>query len=276
MTTWICDGCGLEHPASVDPPPLDGCIFDRGPVSDEELGDLGPHTRQWLTLADLAAQPHETEHRDHGRGLHSFRRQPRLGIGQWSFLARTPRGNMLWDPPAYLDDEIERLVAGLGGVAVIATSHPHMFAAQVSWSHRFGRVPVLVNIRGELWLPRRDDVIEFWEDEIEPLPGIRLFRLGGHMTSSAVALTPDGSLLTGDTIAGGLDPAWVSFQRDFTRNVPMSAAVVRRLVDGLESVDFDRLYTLGGDTIDHNAHDLVRRAASRHIRWVSGEFDRLT
>ena len=82
--------------------------------------------------------------------------------------------------------------------------------------------------------------------------------------------------VAGDTIAGGLDPAWVSFQRDFTRNVPMSAAVVQRLVDTLESVEFDRLYTLGGDTIDHDAHDLVRRAARRHIRWISGEFDHLT
>jgi hypothetical protein len=58
--------------------------------------------------------------------------------------------------------------------------------------------------------------------------------------------------------------------------VPMSAAVVQRLVDDLESVEFDRLLTLGGDTIDHDAHDLVRRAARRHIRWVSGEFDHLT
>ncbi|MFC9434905.1 hypothetical protein [Nocardia sp. NPDC057030] len=86
--------------------------------------------------AEPARQAHTTEHRDHGRGVHSLRREPRFAIGHWSFLARTPHGNLLWDPPAYIDDEIVALVGELGGVAVIAASHPHMFAAQVSLEPR--------------------------------------------------------------------------------------------------------------------------------------------
>jgi glyoxylase-like metal-dependent hydrolase (beta-lactamase superfamily II) len=276
MATWICNGCGLEHGDSPTPPPMDGCVFDRGPVSDEELGDLGAHTREWLSLTALAAQPHNTEHRDHGRGVHSFRREPRLGIGQWSFLVQTGQGNVLWDPPAYLDPEVEGLVRGLGGAVVIMTSHPHMFAAQVSWSHALGGIPVMVNRHGQRWLPRHDPVIEFWEHEISPVPGVTAIELGGHMPSSAVALTADGTLLVGDTISGSLSPNWLSFQRNFPRHVPMSAGVVQRLVDRLEEIEFDRLYTLGGDTIDDDAHGVVRRAARRHVRWVSGEFDHLT
>ncbi|MEV7548588.1 hypothetical protein AB0N89_03070 [Amycolatopsis sp. NPDC089917] len=72
----------------------------------------------------------------------------------------------------------------------------------------------------------------------------------------------------GDTISGGLAPDWVSFQRNFPKHIPMSAAVVRRIVD--------RLYTLGGDTIDRDARAVVRRSAETHIRWVSGDFDHLT
>jgi hypothetical protein len=188
----------------------------------------------------------------------------------------SPDGNLLWDPPAYLDDQVENLVRGLGGVAVIATSHPHMFAAQVSWSYAFGGVPVLVNTKGKEWLPRPDAVIEFWDGEVQPLPGIRVIRLGGHMPSSAVALTSDGSLLAGDTIAGSLDPGWLSFQRNYPRHVPLSAGTVQRLIDDLEPLAFDRLYTLGGDSIERDAHAVVRNAAQRHIGWVSGEFDRLT
>jgi hypothetical protein len=250
--------------------------LNRGPVSDEELGDLGAHTRHWLTLDELAASPHSTEHRDHGRGVHSFHRVPRLAIGQWSFLVRTPKGNLLWDPPAYLDDEVEGLMRSLGGVDVIATSHPHVFAAQVSWSHAFGRVPVLVNSRGKEWLPRPDPVVEFWDEEVQPLPGVRVVRLGGHMPSSAVALTPDGSLLAGDTVAGSLDPGWLSFQRNYPRHVPLSAGTVQRLVDNLEDLEFDRLYTMGGDVIERDAHTVVRNAARRHISWASGQFDHLT
>jgi hypothetical protein len=276
MPTWICDGCGLEHSESDQPPPLDGCVFDLGPVSDEERGDLGPHTRRWLTQDGLAHEAHRTAHRDHGRDLHSLRREPGLGIGQWSFLVRTSSGNLLWDPPVHLDAEVEGLVRELGGVAVIATSHPHMFASQVSWSHAFDRAPVLVNAYGKEWVPRPDPVIDYWTDEVEPLPGIRVIRLGGHMPSSAVAITGGGDLLAGDTISGSRDPHWLSFQRNFPRHVPMSAAVVQRLVEQLRPYRFDRLYTLGGDTIEHDAFQVVEQAARRHIRWVSGEFDHLT
>jgi hypothetical protein len=277
MGTWICDGCGLEHPESPEPPPMDGCVFDRGPVGIEERGDIGPHTRRWTTHEELAAQPHETVHRDHGRGVHSLRREPRFGIGQWSFLAQTPHGNLLWDPPTYVDDEVVRLVRELGGVAVVATSHPHMFAAQVSWSHAFGRVPVLVNADDAEWVPRPDPVIEFWKDHTEPLPGIELVQVGGHMRGSSVARTGDGTLLVGDTISGvPKAPAWVTFTRNYPKLVPMSPGVVRRIVDRLDAYDYDRLYTLGGDTIDSDAKQIVHRSADSHIRWTSGEFDHLT
>ena len=57
-------------------------------VSIEERGDLGRHGT-WTTLADLAAQPHRTEHIDHGRGVHSLRRVPRFAIGHRSFVVQT-------------------------------------------------------------------------------------------------------------------------------------------------------------------------------------------
>lgn len=275
MTTWICDGCGLEHPDSATPPAADGCVFTTDEVSVEERGDLGPHG-QWTTHEALAEQPHTTEHRDHGRGLHSLRREPRFAIGHWSFLAQTPHGNLLWDPPAYIDDEIVAMVGELGGVAVIATSHPHMFAAQVSWSHAFDKAPVLVNAADREWVPRTDPVLDYWTGHAEPLPGVDLIQLGGHMRGSSIARTADGSLLTGDTITGSLAPGWVTFQRNFPKHIPLSAAVVQRIVDGLEPYEYDRLYTLGGHTIDHDAAQAVRKSAERHIRWVSGEFDHLT
>ncbi|GAB3488116.1 hydrolase [Amycolatopsis cihanbeyliensis] len=277
MTIWICTGCGLEHPDSPEPPPVDGCVLDRGEVGVEERGDLGPHGRGWTTHAELAAQPHETLRRDHGRGVYSLRREPRFAIGHWSFLVRTAHGNLLWDPPAYLDEEVLGLVRELGGVDVIAVSHPHMFAAQVSWSHAFGRVPVLVNADDQEWVPRADPVVEYWKDHAEPLPGVELIQLGGHMPGSSVARTSDGTLLVGDTISGvPVHPAWVSFTRNYPKLVPLSPAVVRRIVRRLDAYEYDRLYTLGGDTIDSQAKAVVHRSADSHIRWAGGEFDRLT
>jgi hypothetical protein len=276
MPTWICDGCGLEHPDSPEPPPHDGCVLDRGEVGIEERGDGGPHGR-WVTHEQLAAQPHNLQYRGHGRGVHSLRRQPRFAIGHWSFVAQTPHGNLLWDPPAYLDDEVVGLVRALGGVAVIAASHPHMFAAQVSWSHAFGRVPVLVNAADKEWVPRTDPVIGYWKDHTEPLSGIELIQLGGHMRGSSVARTSDGTLLVGDTISGvPQHPAWVSFTRNYPKLVPLSPSVVRRIVDRLDAYGYDRLYTLGDTIIDHDAKQVVQRSAESHIRWANGEFDHLS
>jgi hypothetical protein len=46
--------------------------------------------------------------------------------------------------------------------------------------------------------------------------------------------------------------------------------VVRRIVDRLDAYDFDRLDTLGGDTIDQDAKQVVRRSADSHIAGSSG------
>src|SRR5215475_3631391 len=128
MTTWICTGCGVEHADSEARPPENTCVFTSEEVSIEERGDLPPHGT-WTTLAELISQPHTTEHADHGRGVHSLRRVPRFAIGHRSFVVQTDSGNLLWDAPAYLDDEILDVVRGLGGVAAVAASHPHMFGA---------------------------------------------------------------------------------------------------------------------------------------------------
>ena len=264
----------MEHPDS-DTEPATSCVLTSEVVSIEERGDLPPHGI-WTTLDDLAAQPHHTEHVDHGRGVHSLRRAPKFAIGHRSFLVQTANGNLLWDSPGYLDDEIVGLVHGLGGVAAVAASHPHMFGAQLSWSRAFGGVPVYVNSLDAEWLPAPDPLIELWNGQSQPLPGLRLIHVGGHMRGSSVALTADGTLLVGDTISGGLARNWESFQRNVPKHVPLSAAVVRRIVDRLDAYDYDRLYTLGGDEIDSAAKDVVHRSADTHIRWVSGEFDHLT
>lgn len=244
-------------------------------VAIEERGDLPPHGT-WTTPDELAAQRHHTEYVDHGRGVHSLRRVPRFAIGHRSFLVQTARGNLLWDSPSYLDEEILDLVRDLGGVAAVAASHPHMFGAQLSWSREFGGVPVYINALDQEWIPRLDPLIELWEGEVEPVPGVRLLHVGGHMRGSSVALTADGTLLVGDTITGGPAKNWVSFQRSFPKHVPLSAAVVQRIVHRLDTYDYDRLYTLGGDEIDRDAKGVVHRSAESHIRWVSGEFDHLT
>ncbi len=98
------------------------------------------------------------------------------------------------DPPGHLDDNLVHQVEALGGVAAVATSHPHMFGVQVEWSHRFGSVPVYVAAADRDYLQREDPVVTAGQEQVEVLPGVVLHQVGGHFPGSAVAryAAPDG------------------------------------------------------------------------------------
>ena len=229
-------------------------------------------------MAELAVSPYELEIRELEPGLFGVRREPEFAVGQCSMLLQTARGNLLWDPPGFVDDRVVDRIGQLGGIAAVAASHPHVFGAQVSWSHAFGAVPVWVNAADERWLQRRDPVIRTWSGAEEVLPGVRLVQCGGHFPGSAVAYwrqgaSGDGVLLTGDTIADVAAAGWVTFLRSYVNRIPLSAAAVERIVDRLEPYDYERLYTLNGGIVERDAKAVVRRSADRYIGWVRGDFD---
>ena len=203
-----------------------------------------------------------------------------MGIGQRALLARTPGGNVLWDPVGYLDDDLVAQVRELGGVAAVASSHPHMFGAQVAWSRRFDDAPVHVVAADAAWVQRSDPVIRLVEETAEPVPGVRLVRIGGHFPGSAVLhLTGQdgrGVLLSGDTVAGTPDEHWVAFLRSYPNKIPLSAAVVARVADRVVALDFDRLYDNFGGRVRQDASRWVRRSADRVVAWTRGDFDHLT
>ena len=85
---------------------------------------------------------------------------PSVGIGQRALLVQTGRANLLWDPTGYVDGDLVEAIKQIGGLAAIASSHPHMFGVQVEWSHRFGGVPVFV-VLGSIAVHRaRDQTVQ--------------------------------------------------------------------------------------------------------------------
>lgn len=274
MTIWICATCGVEHP-DTDRPPDSDCVI----CADERQWVPGSG-QTWRTPDELAAEHAATVHEQLEPDLHRFNRKPSFGIGQWTHLVRTPRGNLLWDPPNHLDPALVDTVVELGGAAVIVAGHPHMYGCQVGWSHRLGDVPVLVHAADREWVRREAPVIREWRGTEEVLPGVTLVEVGGHFPGSAVAHLRDGSdgkgsLLVGDAIVPVADQGWVTFMRSYPNRIPLSAGLVRRIVDRLAPYPFDRLYSLQGGTVSTDAHGAVRRSAERYIAWVSGGNDHL-
>lgn len=273
MTNWICATCAVEQPDLATPPAV--C-----PICADDRQYVRPSGQRWTTLDELTAAGHRGTLAEVEPGLHGISIEPQVGIGQRALLVQTPAGNLLWDATGYLDDDLVDQVKALGGVAVVAASHPHMFGVQVEWSHRFGGVPVYVAAADREHLQRDDEVVTAWSDQVEVLPGVVLHQIGGHFLGSAVAAfrgaDGEGVLLSGDTVAGTPDEHWVSFMRSYPNKIPLSAATVERIARRLTPLDFDRLYDNFGGQVLGEAQTWVQRSVERYAGWVRGDFDHLT
>lgn len=274
MAEWLCATCAVETApvmtASGEEPP------ERCPICEDERQYVPPTGQEWTTLQRLQREGERVVVVELEPDLYGLRSEPKVGIGQQGILLRTPDGNLLWDPPGYVDEAAAAAVQDLGGVAVIATSHPHMFGAQVTWSRMLGDPPVLVNAADRHWVQREDPAIQSWTGEEEVLPGVLLRTIGGHFPGSAVVHWDRGVVLSGDTVFPGPSQRWVTFQRSFPNDIPLSAAVVRRIADTVCDRPFERMYGNLGNVIPRDARDAVLRSADRYIGWVSGAFDHLT
>jgi hypothetical protein len=270
-TAWLCATCGVEH---AEPEGVCAiCADERQWVPSD-----GQH---WTTLAELDLAGNQTQVHSPEPGLFEISIEPKVGIGHHSFLVTTPQGNLMWDPPGFLDDAGVERIRSEGEVLAIATSHPHMFGAQVAWSQALGGVPVLVSEQQREWVARDDDAIQTWRGRHELAPGLALVQLGGHFAGSSVVQWSAGAggggvLLCSDTIHANPDRATTTFLRSYPNRIPLSPAVVERITRGALELGFDRLYDNFGRTIDSDASGAVRRSADRYIAWVNGEFDHLT
>ncbi|KAB1947366.1 hydrolase [Brevibacterium linens] len=267
----ICRTCGVE---TTTPPPA------QCPICTDDRQWVPASGQQWTTRAELESEGHHISTAQREPGLFAIRVEPKLGIGQTCYLACTDSGNLLFDVPAYIDAEAVAAVRELGGVAAIAASHPHMFGAQLEWSAAFDDAPVFV-CRADLeWVQRTGPAICPYFHETEPVPGVRLRRVGGHFPGSAVAMWTGsdgtGVMLSGDSIGPVPRSGWVSFMRSFPNYLPLSAAVVRRIAASVSDLDFDRMYGNFGQMIGSEAFAAVQNSAQRYAEWVSGDHDHLT
>ena len=273
MPVWSCKACAVEYAESAEPPA-------ECPICLDERQFVPPSGQAWTSLEEMAANGHRIEVDEVEPDLFGLWATPAVGIGQHGHLIRTDAGNLLWDPPGFVDQATAERLKLLGGVAAIVASHPHMYGAQVSWSRSLDDAPVYVAEVDRGWVQREDRCIRSWSGDLEVLPGITLRIVGGHFPGSAVAhwtgVDGRGVLLSGDTIYPGPSERWVTFLRSYPNDIPMSAAVIERIVYRTNAFGYDRIYGNFGNTVRADARAAVRRSADRYIGWVRGDFDHLT
>jgi hypothetical protein len=268
---WLCETCGVEHAEAVGVCAI--CADERQWVPADG--------QKWTTLEELARSGRRVRIAGLEPDLFGITAEPKIGIGQQMHLVRTGAGNLLWDPVGYLDEEAVNRLRGLGRVAAIAASHPHMFGVQVEWSNALGGVPVLVSEADVEWVQRPDPAIVTWSGRYEVAPGLTLHQIGGHFPGSSVVHWTAGAggkgvLLASDTIQANPDRATVTFLRSYPNRIPLSPAVVERITRAVTKLSFDRLYDNFGGTIEADAPAAVTRSADRYCAWARGGLDQLT
>ncbi len=262
---YLCVTCGTQYPVEDVPPA-------HCPICEDERQYVNRKGQQWTTLARLHGA-HTNTLTELIPGITSIATTPKVGIGERALLLRTPAGNLLWDCVAYLDGATVEAIQRLGGLAAIAISHPHFYTTMVDWSHAFGGVPIHIHTDNRPFVMRQDPVIQYFDGEsVEPLPGLRVLRLGGHFAGSSVLHWPGaaegaGALFTGDTIKITADPRWVTFMYSYPNDIPLGPSAIRRIVAGIEPLSFSRLYD-GWTEARGDAKAAVLRSAERYIAHI--------
>jgi glyoxylase-like metal-dependent hydrolase (beta-lactamase superfamily II) len=262
---WICPTCGANYPPAPEPPA-------HCPLCEDERQWVPPTGQVWTTMAQLAQDGYRTEVRDLEPDLFGIGAKPGIGVGQRALVVRTPAGNLLWDPPAFIDEAAIDAVRERGGLAVVTSSHPHMYGAIVEWSHAFD-AEILIAEPDADWLMRPDPTVRTWSGSLEALPGVTLVQCGGHFPGSAVLHWND-SLFVGDTlfVTSGADR--VSFIWSAPNRLPLPEREVRGIVEALAPYEYERIYGGWWDpVIDREGKRIVERSAARYIEIVRGEFD---
>lgn len=268
MTAWICATCGVQHPDTERPPP--GC-----PICSDERQYVGWDGQQWTSMPELS-RDHSNDVREEEPGLIGLGVTPSFGIGQRALLVCTAAGNVLWDCVSLLDEPTRERIADLGGITAIAMSHPHFYGANVEIADTFD-ARVLIPNADRTWVQRPSSRIEYFEDSIEPVPGLTVARIGGHFDGAAVLHWPAGSegrgaLLTGDTITVVQDRAWVSFMWSYPNLIPLDPGTIEDIAHRVELFEFDRIYGgWWGRVVLHDGAAAIRRSADRYLARLRGE-----
>jgi hypothetical protein len=270
VPVWICATCANHYPEAASPPGT--CI-----ICADERQWVPASGQRWTTPEELAAAGHRGDVREVEPGLLGIGVAPPVAIGQRALLVGTAEGNLLWDPPGYLDEVAVGAVRDAGGLRAVAASHPHFYGSIASWSEAFD-AEVLVCAPDLRWLtrpPRRPP--RTWTGSLAVLPGVTLVQCGGHFPGSAVVHWAGGAggagaLLSGDTIFVTPGEDRVTFVRSAPNRLPLPDRAVRGVVEAVRPYDFDRIY--GGwwtPVLHRDAKAVVERSAARYIQWLRGE-----
>ena len=177
-------------------------------------------------------------------GVWRFWNDPVDGIGSSGYLLQTAGGNLAFEGCAVYSTAALDTIARLGGVQVLAASHPHSYGAIWQLQDRFN--PELALHPGDLNWSAALCVNWPFDEQLEPLPGLELHLTAGHFDGHTVLFDRARKILfCGDCLKFELDrldprrATTISAHKAFVRGIPLTPNELRRYRDRLSrQLDF--------------------------------------
>ena len=239
MPLPICVTCGTQYQTNESVPST--C-----PICTDERQYVGWQGQRWTTLAELAAA-HEVR-LESDSGLPGIGITPAFAIDQRALLLRTASCRIMWECVSLVTGQAIAALRSLGGVDLIAISHPHFYSSMIEWSDALGGVPILLHEADRQWVGRSSERLRFWNADEYPISrGVTLIRCGGHFPGSTALhwqdeLRPAGALFPGDALQVVSDRRHVTFMYSYPNYIPLHPDAVRLMRSRVARFEFDDVY----------------------------------
>ncbi len=237
LSPFACSNCGHWQMYFAVPPDC--------PICSDVRNDLPDDGWDFRTLPNVAAGL-----RHHRRevipGVWEFWTTPRFGLDSHGWLLTGPDGNVSFEAAPCYDEDTFGAIDRLGGIDIIAASHPHGYGALWQLQQRYD-APLLIQKEDLQWT-KAFRVTHPWDERHEILPGLVLHHTGGHYEGHSILHDARrGAVFVGDALKLDLDDAGrlqaLSCHKAYHKQIPLSPNEARRYRTVFEPLQFDTVFT---------------------------------
>ena len=237
LSHFACANCGFWQ-LHFDPPDC--------PVCTDVRNDLPEDGWRFLTESEVR-ETHTGAARRVADNLWAFTTSPHLGLGGTGWLIVREEGNIAFEAAPYYSPAMLEQIRDLGGIAMLAASHPHGYGALFQLQREFEPAVVAIH-KDDLNYTKAFRVTAPYDDTLELAPGYTLHHVGGHYAGQAALHDSNsGRLFCGDMFKIDQDEegrsTHVSSHKAFHKDIPLTHGELRRYRDVVAALDFDAVLT---------------------------------